>query len=139
MLPKAIATLQQATVSGPIIILTTTSSICFALIVTSSSDVQYLELPEFILPEVTLLAELSRGLSNPAFDFERFVETREHRLDLQARLLGGREGTIKVDPEEVFRRLLADLWNNIVKPVFKALNLQARTIPLYVIINLIFM
>jgi hypothetical protein len=128
--PKAIAALQQAVVSGPIIILITTNSTCFALIVTSSSEVQYLKLPKFILPEAHLLAELSRGLSNPAFDFKIFVENCEHgyhRSELGARLLAAREGTLKVDPDEVFQGLLAELWKNIVKPVFDALSLQAST------------
>ncbi|KAF8207927.1 CHAT domain-containing protein [Mycena galopus ATCC 62051] len=92
-----------------------------------------MKLSQFILAETHLLADLSRGLSNPAFDFDRFIETHEHgdhlhnRSELEARLLGGQEGTIKLDPDEVFRGLLADLWNNIVKPVFEALNLQAST------------
>ncbi|KAF8145064.1 CHAT domain-containing protein [Mycena galopus ATCC 62051] len=103
MRPKAITALRKAAVSGPIIILTTTNSTCFALTVTLSSEVQYLKLPEFILPEVHILAELSRGLSNPAFDFDTFVENHEHgnhRSELEARLLAGREGTVKMDPDE---------------------------------------
>jgi hypothetical protein len=137
MQPQAIAALQQAAVSGPIIILTTTNSTCFALIVTLSSEVQYLKLPEFILPEAHLLADLSRGLSHSAFDFNTFVETHEHgnhRSKLPARLVAGLEGTIRLDPNEVFRGLLADLWKNIVKPVFEALNLKASTtLPIFIV------
>ncbi|KAF8177991.1 CHAT domain-containing protein, partial [Mycena galopus ATCC 62051] len=91
MQPKVIATLQQAAVSGPIVILTTTNSTCFALIVTFSTPV--------------------------------------HMSELRARLFAGREGTIKVDLEEVFRGLLTELWNNIVKPVFHALGLQKSVDP----------
>jgi hypothetical protein len=86
MQPKAMVALKQAAVSGPIVILTTTNATCFALIVTLSSEVQYVKLPGFILPEANLLA---------------------------------------------------DLWNNIVNPVFIALGLQARTTFLYQIILLI--
>ncbi|KAJ6571258.1 CHAT domain-containing protein [Mycena capillaripes] len=131
MQPKAMAALQQAAVSGPIVILTTTNSTCFALIVTLSSDVQYLKLPGFLLPEAHLLSDLSRGLSNPAFDFETFVETCEpedQRSELKARLFAG-EGTLNVHPDDVFRQLLADLWKNIVKPVFETLKLQKSDDP----------
>jgi hypothetical protein len=134
MRPKAIVALQQAAVSGPIIILTATKSTAFALIVTLSSKVQYVELPEFILPEAQFLVSLSRGLSSPAFDFDTLVETRGHgphshsMLELEARLLGGREGAIQLSPDEVFQRLLAELWTKIVKPVFNALKLQVTTV-----------
>ncbi|KAJ6571256.1 CHAT domain-containing protein [Mycena capillaripes] len=133
MQPRAMANLQQAAVSGPIVILTTTNSACFALIVTVSSDVQYLELPEFILPEAHLFSDLSRGLSNPAFNFESFVETCQpgnQRSALKARLFAGREGTLNVHLDDVFRGLLADLWKNIVKPVFDTLKLQKSVDPL---------
>jgi hypothetical protein len=115
---------------GPIIILTATDSTCFALIVRSLREVQYLTLPEFILPKAHLLADLSRGLSNPAFDFDKFLKTCEvgsHKWELQARMFAGRERTVKLDSDEVFRELLAVLWNNVVKPVLEALNLQAST------------
>ncbi|KAJ7215907.1 CHAT domain-containing protein [Mycena pura] len=130
MQPKDIFTLRQAAESGPIIILITTSTTSFALILTLSSEVQYVNLPEYILPEAHLFADLARGLSTPAFDFDTFVESREEgneRSELQSRLFAGREGTVKMDSDEVFQELLADLWKNIVKPVFEALNLKART------------
>ncbi|KAJ6585772.1 CHAT domain-containing protein [Mycena capillaripes] len=130
MVPKAMAALQQAAVSGPIIILVATNSACFSLIVTLSSEVQYLKLPKLILPKAHFLADLSRGISDPAFDFKTFVETCDpgnQRSELEARLFAGREGSIKVDPDEVFRGLLADLWKNIVNPVFDTLKLKAST------------
>ncbi|KAJ6556003.1 CHAT domain-containing protein [Mycena capillaripes] len=119
MQPKVIGTLQHAAVSGQIVILTSTNSTCFALIVHLSREVQYLKLPSFTLPEAHVLADLSRGLSTPGFDFETFCETHNYGNDqsgLPARLSAGREGTIEVDQNDVFRGLLADLWKNIVKP-----------------------
>ncbi|KAJ7768109.1 tetratricopeptide repeat-containing protein [Mycena maculata] len=130
MRPKGIGALKQAAASGPIIILTATSSTCFALIVTSSNEVQCLPLPELILPTADVLADLSRGLSNPAFDLESFATTRTNHQDLmelKARLVGGREGSINVD--DVFRRVLAHLWKVIVKPVFEVLNIQKTVDP----------
>ncbi|KAJ7731070.1 tetratricopeptide repeat-containing protein [Mycena metata] len=100
MKPKGVNALKQAAVSGPIIILTTVASACFALIITLSSDVQCLRLPQVDLPRVQYLADLSRALSTRASDFEAF---------------------------DIFREFLADLWKNIVKPVFNALSFQAST------------
>ncbi|KAJ7206605.1 CHAT domain-containing protein [Mycena pura] len=128
MRPKSIGALKQAAAPGPIVILTTTDSTCFALIVTSAHELQCLTLPELILPGADLLAELSRGLANPAFDLNTFATTSSNhqcRLELKDRLVGGREGSISVDPNDVFRGALAHLWEIIVKPVFKALKLQA--------------
>ncbi|KAJ6554753.1 CHAT domain-containing protein [Mycena capillaripes] len=133
MQPKSINTLKKAAVSGPIVVLTTTGSTCFALIVTSTKEIQCIELPELMLPRVHILADLSRGLLNSVFDFGTFTPTREYgdqiqdQSEAEARLLAGREGYINVDPDDAFRKLLAELWKNIVKPVFDALNLEAGT------------
>jgi hypothetical protein len=96
-----------------------------------SDEVQCLKLPQFVLSKAHLLADLSQRLSKSAFDFGTWVAThgllngREALPDLRHRMFAGREGSVKVDPDEVFRELLADLWKNIVSPVFDALNLQA--------------
>jgi tetratricopeptide (TPR) repeat protein len=134
MQPRGINTLKKAAVSGPIAIITATDSTCFALIVTSTKDVQFLRLSELVFPAVDRLAALSRGLSSPSSTFDSFVATltRDHHMDssglqVEDRLLGALEGQINVDPNDVFRKLLADLWKNIVKPVFGALNLQVST------------
>jgi hypothetical protein len=131
MQPKGINALKEAAVSGPIIILTANATACFALIVTLSNDVQYLELPQIDLPKVQLLSDLSRGLSKPGIDFNTyFAEMRDHGnnpqdlSEFEARLHGGQEGYINVDPDNIFRELLANLWKNIVKPVFDALHLE---------------
>ncbi|KAJ6601817.1 CHAT domain-containing protein [Mycena vulgaris] len=128
MRPKTIGALKSAAASGPVVILTATSSTCFALIVTSADEVQCLPLPKLKLPSAAVLAELSRGLANPAFDFETFAATssnHQDRLELTTRLVGRREGSRNVDPNDLFRRVLAHLWEIIVKPVFEALKLQA--------------
>jgi hypothetical protein len=140
--PKGINALKQAAVSGPIIILVSTNSICFALIVTSTKDVQCLRLPALILSKVKLLVDLSRGLSTPGFDFDTLVETRElvnpkNQPEIQPRLLAGPEGYINADPDDVFRELLAELWKNIVKPVFDALKLEVSKRQLcYIVVHI---
>ncbi|KAF8180680.1 CHAT domain-containing protein [Mycena galopus ATCC 62051] len=135
MQPKSISTLKKAAVAGPIVVLTTTDSTCFALIVTSTMGAQCLELPGLMLPQVHILADLSRGLSNSISNLGTFLPTREHGDHLQdlseseARLHAGPEGYINVDPDDALRRLLAELWKNIVKPVFDVLNLEATDPP----------
>ncbi|KAJ7930920.1 CHAT domain-containing protein, partial [Mycena leptocephala] len=101
MQPKAINVLKQAAVSGPVIILSATHSTCCALILTATNEVQYLELPDMSLP-ITM-----------------------EQSELLHRLLGAREGRINVNPDDVFRELLACLWKDIVKPVIDALKLEA--------------
>ncbi|KAJ6554774.1 CHAT domain-containing protein, partial [Mycena capillaripes] len=136
MQPKRMATLRHAAAGGPIVILTASPSTCFALIVTVSNEVQYLNLPQLDLPKVQYLSDLSCALSNRAFDFGTFVATaREYGnfsmdlLELPTRLKGGQEGYLNVDPDDVFRELLAYLWKNIVRPVFDALNLEKSSDP----------
>ncbi|KAJ7442795.1 CHAT domain-containing protein [Mycena galericulata] len=123
MRPKGIDVLKQAAVSGPIVILTANDPTCFALIVTSTDEVQCLKIPELNLSRAELLANLSRALSNRAFDFDLFLEApskyRNHPQDqseLLDRLVGKREGRIDLSSEDVFPALLGYLWENIVKP-----------------------
>lgn len=122
MQPKAINVLKQAAVSGPIIILSATYSTCCALILTATNEIQYLELPDMSLPITKCLSDLVRALSNQAgFDSHTFIEpgTRsQDQSELLDRLFGAPEGTINVDPDDVFHALLTYLWENIVKPVF---------------------
>jgi hypothetical protein len=131
MQPKAMNVLKQAAVSGPIIVLATTDSTCFALIVTATKEVQCLKLAEMILPVARWLSDLARALSNQAgFDLHTFLEpgTRsQEQSELLDRLFGAREGSINVDPDDVFRGVLAYLWKDIVKPVFDELKLEAST------------
>ncbi|KAF8182822.1 CHAT domain-containing protein [Mycena galopus ATCC 62051] len=136
MQPKRMSALREAAVSGPIIILTASTSACFALIVTLSKDVQYLKLPQIDLPQIQHLVDLSRGLSNPAVALDTLIlPTLEHGShpenpsDSETRLIGELEGYTNVHPENVFRKVLADLWRDIAKPVLDALNLKKSSNP----------
>jgi hypothetical protein len=128
--PKTINALKKAAVSGPIIILTTTNSTGLALIVTATNEVQCLKLPKMTLPSVMALANLFRALSDQPFDFEVLASNdsggRSHQYsEVMDRMYGGREGSIDVDPNDVFCEFLAELWNTIVKPVLDVHNLKA--------------
>ncbi|KAJ7200310.1 CHAT domain-containing protein [Mycena pura] len=132
--PQEIAVLQQAAKSGPVIILISQDTACFALIVTFSEPVQCVHLPAISGLTVDFQANLSRALSRSDFDVEKFLGASARGkdsvdLEMQARLYGGHEGRVNMSPTKVFRGFLADLWKSLVKPIFDALNLKKSDNP----------
>jgi hypothetical protein len=72
-------------------------------------------------------ADLPRALSGRTFNVNDFLEAcgcEEQQSDLEARLYGAREGYLNMSPNDIFRRLLADIWQTIV---FEVLNLKASS------------
>ncbi|KAJ6621950.1 CHAT domain-containing protein, partial [Mycena sp. CBHHK59/15] len=128
--PKTIASLRQAAISGPIIILLASRSSCSALIVKSFADVHHVQLLTLDVKTVEHYADLPHALSERSFDVNGFLEARGHTEDsaqqteLYARLYGAQEGRVNMSPDIIFRRVLADMWQTIVKPVFDVLNLK---------------
>ncbi|KAJ7190811.1 CHAT domain-containing protein [Mycena pura] len=103
--PRSIASLRQAAASGPIVILLASDSICSALIVKSTGDVQHVELP---------------ALNVQILKLQCYPLLRcSYQSDLVARLYGAEERYINMSPDDIFCRLLADIWHTIVKPVFE--------------------
>jgi hypothetical protein len=137
--PKGIASLQQAAVSGPIIILLTSGSACSALIVQSSEYVQHVKLPALKHQIVQHYADLPRALSDRTFNVKDFLENHERRdnshnqSDLKARLKMYQEGHVNMSPNDIFRKVLADIWETIVKPVFEVLNLKVSCHILFIL------
>ncbi|KAJ7503576.1 CHAT domain-containing protein [Mycena galericulata] len=99
--PKSFASLCQAAASGPVIILLASGSACSALIVNSSKGVLHVRLPRL-------------DAKTPS--------TQQSGWDTG--LYGGQEGLVNTSTNDVFCRLLAELWEAIVKPVFEVLNLK---------------
>ncbi|KAJ7501555.1 tetratricopeptide repeat-containing protein [Mycena galericulata] len=134
--PKSIGSLCQAAASGPIIILLSSGSTCSALIVNSTGGVQHVPLPTVNIQRVEhYYADLPRALSDRDFNLNNFLEAHGHEepytqhSDLSARLYGRLEGCVNITPDEIFRRLLAEIWQAIVKPVFNVLNLKKSENP----------
>ncbi|KAK7061337.1 CHAT domain-containing protein [Favolaschia claudopus] len=132
MKPKSIASLQQAAVAGPIVVLTTKDAASYALIVTASKPVQCVKLAVMNSSTLEFQASLARGLSRGDFDAGEFLRgssTTRGEVDaqLQVRLLGRPEG--QKSAEEVFRALLTELWRTIAKPVLNALGLKKTRKP----------
>ncbi|KAJ7249041.1 CHAT domain-containing protein [Mycena rebaudengoi] len=153
--PKSLASLQQAAVSGPIVILLASDSACLALIVKSSEDVQHVKLPTLNLQTVQRhyadlpcalsdrtfntvqrhYADLPCALSDRTFNVKYFLENHGcgdalyHQSDLEARLFGAQEDRVNMSPNDIFRRVFADIWQTIVKPVFEVLKLKKSDNP----------
>jgi hypothetical protein len=124
--PKSFASLQQAAVSGPIIILLAGNSAYSALIVKSSENAKHVELPALKLQILEHYAYLPRALLGRTFNVKDFLEG--HRLDedsnLGTRLKMTQEDHVNMSPDDLFRRVLEDNWQTIVKPVFEVLDLK---------------
>ncbi|KAJ7438156.1 CHAT domain-containing protein [Mycena latifolia] len=135
MQPKRITTLRQAARSGPIVILLAVKTICSALIVTFSNDVEHVHLPEIDLRTVEAYADLPHALSRSDFSISEFLEAHgrgedtSDQFDLAARLSGAQENLLNMSPDDLLRGQLADIWKTIVKPVFAALNLKKSENP----------
>ncbi|KAJ7203815.1 CHAT domain-containing protein [Mycena pura] len=131
MQPKSHKALQQAAISGPVIVLLAEDSSCSALIMNQSKPVQHVRLPAMNNLSVNLQADLAQALSRSNFNSEVFIASRENGgaamvdSELQFRLFGDREGYANVSQDDIFRRFLAELWKSIVKPIFDAINLKA--------------
>ncbi|KAJ7245071.1 CHAT domain-containing protein [Mycena rebaudengoi] len=118
---KKISALSQAAVSGPIIILITRSSICYALIVTQREPVQCILLSQVNTETGKFLASLSLALSRSNIKAAELLAENAYRNELidskvhelQGRLFGGPEGLMDVTSDDIFENLLAELWTSI--------------------------
>jgi tetratricopeptide (TPR) repeat protein len=128
LLPKKLDALRQAAGSGPVVVLLAQKSGSSALILEPSGGVQHVEFPTWTPQKFELCADLPRILSDDNHeDVSGGMEARDFPsevVDLGARLFGGRERVVKVNPDERLRRYLAELWTSIVKPVVVALGLK---------------
>ncbi|KAF8162174.1 CHAT domain-containing protein [Mycena galopus ATCC 62051] len=135
--PKGIS-LRQAAEAGPVVVLLTTPSTSSALILTSSNDVQCVQLPRINQRTVARYAEIIQELAkNSAVDLNSFIERRmaENESDsttwmqVKSRLGGRRENSDMVSFDDFLNKLLGILWNDVVQPVLHFLNIQKSTQP----------
>ncbi|KAJ7242667.1 CHAT domain-containing protein [Mycena rebaudengoi] len=135
LLPKRIPALRHAAASGVVVILLASNSASSALIVHASVGVEHVALPWINSRHLKFFAGLTRALSSDNFDLTDFLEGRNQRKgdsdesEIRGRLFGWQEGRLKINPEDVFRRYLGDLWTAIVQPVFKVLHLTKSDSP----------
>ncbi|KAJ7082505.1 hypothetical protein C8R44DRAFT_753768 [Mycena epipterygia] len=110
--PKLMDELKAAAINGPIVILNASKSSCTAFIVTLSRDVQPVNLENVTWDRAQLLVDLlcallSQNSVHIVQTLTKIPETSEYHT-----------------PNEVFGRLLGELWTLIVQPVFHALELK---------------
>ncbi|KAJ7189717.1 CHAT domain-containing protein [Mycena pura] len=135
MQPHRITALKQAARSGQVVILGSGSTTGYVLNIKASHEVQYLQLPEMDPQTLKNMVSSAQALilsnedphSNPLLLTESSVPLISNARLFGSRLTGSREGGRS--REEVFRALLADLWNRIVRPVFDALHLNKSDNP----------
>ncbi|KAJ7202326.1 CHAT domain-containing protein [Mycena pura] len=136
--PKPLTALRSAAKHGPVIVLNASKANCTALIVTSSNDVQCVQLPDISLNYANALVILHRMRESPQLFFvhgPRSLASLQWGEDsgtseMWSRLKGSFE-TAHVVPSanEVFGFILGELWRTIVKPVFVALKFKKTSDP----------
>jgi hypothetical protein len=130
LLPASFDTLQKAAAYGPIVILNASDSSCDALIMISV-DIIHVPLPRCTLVNLTELVKLVQRACMPGFvpiakskiqavtkTFRDFPESsREDRYGRIACSTGA-------NADDIFREVLAILWESVVEPIFTLMNLK---------------
>jgi tetratricopeptide (TPR) repeat protein len=136
--PKAIGTLQLAASYGPVIILNASESgCCSALIVTSSRGVDHVALPDMTFKGARALALLVKTALSPHPTISALPDAIKETLIQQMRAVpdgsyshtstdrhGKRARDIPLETNDTFRYVLAGLWELVVQPVVRFLNLE---------------
>lgn len=131
LLPKSIASLRLAAANGPVVILTAAIEAgCDALIVTLDG-VHHVPLPSIAVIEVDSLRSLLQVALAPNGTRSAFIEHINETLkDVipphRDQRLGKRVSAIGQGSEDMFRAILSTLWNHIVRPVLRSLNLKVK-------------
>jgi hypothetical protein len=131
--PVSFATLKQAAILGPVVMLITSETGCDALVVTSDG-VQHVPLALFTTKDAEILAQLLRiSLSSYCPSFPPFVQEYLDGLNMRSQD-SDRHGKLKplsigvrFSTEDCLRLILEQLWRLIVQPVVAALKLQVST------------
>jgi len=131
--PSRFSTLQQAAASGSLVILNASTTGCAALILTVTG-VQHMPFPDLSLTEVTKLVKLlrcaigqgGRYASPPELGHTYIEGLVRQMLILSGTLRLGRMSNISARPDDIFRYVLAVLWESIVKPVVESLGLRVN-------------
>ncbi|KAI0083132.1 hypothetical protein BDY19DRAFT_1061084 [Irpex rosettiformis] len=89
--PKTLPQLVAACTSGPVVLINVHTTRCGALVLCRASDVVHIPLPNFSLVD-------AKAMQDQLWD------------------LGGGRVTA-MDPPDMMRKILADLWNQLVKPI----------------------
>ncbi|KAI0093498.1 CHAT domain-containing protein [Irpex rosettiformis] len=111
MQPKTLSQLAGACTSGPVVVINVHESRCDALVLCRAGDV--IPVP---LPELSLVRAM--GIQKYLWDLlraKRFLSRCRGDLQDEDDERGGR--VTEMEPPDMMRKILADLWNWVVKPI----------------------
>ena len=141
--PRRLSMLQDAIVSGPVVILNASKAGCAALVLTLHG-VQHVPIPELSSHQVTTLIKLIRNaIAQGGRDTLLPDSNRVHvqglveqmplisdtlqllRLPLERHF--GRTSDISMQSDDIFRYVLGMLWTSVVGPVIHLLKLEVNS------------
>ncbi|KAI0083142.1 CHAT domain-containing protein [Irpex rosettiformis] len=109
--PKTLSQLARACASGPVVVINVHESRCDALVLCRAGDVVPVPLPELSLVR-------AMGIQKYLWDLlraKRFLNRCRGDLQDEDDERGGR--VTEMEPPDMMRKVLADLWNWVVKPI----------------------
>ncbi|KAI0083496.1 CHAT domain-containing protein [Irpex rosettiformis] len=109
--PKTLSQLAGACASGPVVVINVHESRCDALVLCRAGDVVHIPLPELSL-------DRAMGIQKYLWDLlraKRFLNRCRGDLQDEDDERGGR--VTEMEPPDMMRKILADLWNWVVKPI----------------------
>ncbi|KAI0083206.1 CHAT domain-containing protein [Irpex rosettiformis] len=109
--PKTLSQLAGACTSGPVVVINVHESRCDALVLCRAGDVIHIPLPEL---------SLSRAMATQKYLWDllrakRFLSRCRGDPQDEGDERGGR--VTEMEPPDMMRKVLADLWNWVVKPI----------------------
>ena len=127
--PKPLVKLQKAAAMGPVVILNASESGCAALVITLSS-VQHVPLPKFTMKVARMLVDQIQHASSAVSVARSQLKTLMQQTGIPSRPLyqyDRQRGNLPVvrnlNPDDIFRRVLATLWTLVAEPVVHCLAL----------------
>ncbi|TFK35286.1 CHAT domain-containing protein [Crucibulum laeve] len=131
MLPRRFSELKQAAFHGPLIILNSSASASDILIITS--NVQHIPIPNLDLKKLNSLVQLLRMANTSGGKPVSAAESSKLKniincLNTPTTSLraGVVSNSVKMNSDSIFLVVLAELWDNVVEPVVRALQLEKR-------------
>ncbi|KAI0085981.1 CHAT domain-containing protein [Irpex rosettiformis] len=109
--PKTLSQLASACASGPVVVINVHESRCDALVLCRAGDIVHIPLPELSLSR-------AMGIQKYLWDLlraKRFLNRCRGDPQDEGDERGGR--VTEMDPPDMMRKILADLWNWVVKPI----------------------
>ncbi|KAI0083024.1 CHAT domain-containing protein [Irpex rosettiformis] len=118
--PKTLSQLAGACTSGPVVVINVHKSRCNAFVLCRAGDIVHVPLPDFSL----LHAMAMQKLLWDSLRAKRLLNRCRGDMQDENDDRGGR--VTAMDPPDLMRGLLTDLWNRVVKPI---MDVPSTTLP----------